>query len=367
MRCPIPAPLASRRTPRAFTLVELLVVIAIIGVLVALLLPAVQAAREAARRMNCQSNMKNMALACLNYESARKELPASSESLTFSSRTNKWLYDPYGDQKDANGESVNKQLSWAVQILPYMELQSLYSQFDKKRGIFNQLQTVLEAQPAVMMCPSDSAASRYYSSGYTNGRRLGKGNYVAYAGPEHLNASRVFSGAIIDGGQALRRIEDGTAGTIMLTEVRTRDVGDDQRGAWALAWGGGASIITLDLHSANLGISNSWNNSQPDVPYIPGTTLEFTSRTNPPNQRGGADVFNADQLRICSDSAGADIERMPCQTSGESWGTAAPRSLHPGGVNSAHVDGSIHLLRDDVDVVVLATMICINDGMTIAQ
>src|SRR5690606_29372870 len=101
----------------------------------------------------------------------------------------------------------------------------------------------------------------------------------------------------------------------------------------------GASLITLDLHSANLAIDQSWftkHKEYPSITYIPGSTATFTSRANPPNQRGGVDVFNADQLRLCPDSAGADIERMPCGTE-ESWGTASPRSLHPGGVNSAHV------------------------------
>src|SRR4051812_2640418 len=68
-----------KRKRRGFTLVELLVVIAIIGILVALLLPAIQAAREAARRSQCQNNLKNVSLAVLNYESARKTLPMGTK------------------------------------------------------------------------------------------------------------------------------------------------------------------------------------------------------------------------------------------------------------------------------------------------
>jgi prepilin-type N-terminal cleavage/methylation domain-containing protein len=89
---------------RAFTLVELLVVIAIIGILVALLLPAIQAAREAARRSQCQNHIKNLALACLNYESAKKHLPPGfvSEPL----KTEAW--------------------AWSTFILPYIEEQAVY-------------------------------------------------------------------------------------------------------------------------------------------------------------------------------------------------------------------------------------------------
>src|SRR6476659_751184 len=77
-------PAVSERKRRAFTLVELLVVIAIIGILVALLLPAIQAAREAARRAQCQANIHNIALAVLNYESAKKILP---QGMTFDPST----------------------------------------------------------------------------------------------------------------------------------------------------------------------------------------------------------------------------------------------------------------------------------------
>jgi prepilin-type N-terminal cleavage/methylation domain-containing protein len=113
-----------RSRNRGFTLVELLVVIAIIGVLVALLLPAVQAAREAARRSACQCSMKQIGLALLNYESARKSFPLASTA-------------PYLPVDPNNVGSPNNRASaaldgdgysWLVQILPFMEQQALFSQ-----------------------------------------------------------------------------------------------------------------------------------------------------------------------------------------------------------------------------------------------
>lgn len=106
-----------RVTRAAFTLVELLVVIAIIGVLVALLLPAVQAAREAARRSQCQNNMKQMSLATLNYENAKSELPPAF----------------WEEEIPGSGRATLVQHSTLPYILPYMEQSAIASQYDWKK------------------------------------------------------------------------------------------------------------------------------------------------------------------------------------------------------------------------------------------
>jgi prepilin-type N-terminal cleavage/methylation domain-containing protein len=172
MKCPYISRPDAGRAPRAFTLVELLVVIAIIGVLIALLLPAVQAAREAARRMNCQANLKNLALAVLNFESAKKALPQSSDA------------NQFGAGQVKVNIFTGPQLSWIVRILPYIEQQQIAQQFDLKKPFDTyknenvaSVATPERAQPAVLMCPSDAAQGRFYESPrYTGNRSFGKGN-----------------------------------------------------------------------------------------------------------------------------------------------------------------------------------------------
>src|SRR5689334_14510289 len=115
------------RSLRGFTLVELLVVIAIIGVLVALLLPAVQSAREAARRMQCSSHLKQMGLGVINFEDVNKMLPYT--------RT-----DPSE--------------TWAVLILPYIEQQAQYSLWDLKKNYYSQVDPARLPTGKVMVCPT---------------------------------------------------------------------------------------------------------------------------------------------------------------------------------------------------------------------
>ena len=136
-----------RRIRRAFTLVELLVVIAIIAMLVSLLLPAVQAAREAARRTQCINGLKQMGLAILNYESAKAEFPTGGS-------------EPWHNEGGA--DSIHsKGYGWMVQILPFIEdgaLQAVsagYGEGDKHRDL-----QVRKTPVPMYFCPSRPVATR---------------------------------------------------------------------------------------------------------------------------------------------------------------------------------------------------------------
>src|SRR3954469_6101790 len=145
---------SARSVRRAFTLVELLVVIAIIGILVALLLPAVQAAREAARRSQCQNHLKQIGVGFLNHESARKIFPGAGWSPW-------WVGDPlWGTGKKQPG-------GWMYQILPYIEEQALFDlPGDGQKAVITPQQraaavTMQQTPVSVFNCPSRRPAKAY--------------------------------------------------------------------------------------------------------------------------------------------------------------------------------------------------------------
>lgn len=340
----------------AFTLVELLVVIAIIGVLVALLLPAVQAAREAARRMQCQNNIHNLALAVLNFESAQKNLPPSSEM------------DPsFGGRGTPSRSFVaytGPQFSWIVKILPFVESQVIYDQFDFTVSALEQNINLnpQESQPSFLLCPSDEALGRLYRSDrFSNGRAFAKGNYAAYSSPEHAVASKIWPGALVNELQPLSRVTDGTTNSVMLAEVRTRDEPTDHRGAWVLDWPA-TTVLALDMHGDVGSLLNISDQPKLDVSYRPGP--QYVQYALPPNLPPGN--LGIDELRECENPSEAEVLGMQCVTGRNDY-TSAPRSLHFGGVNASNIDGSARFLSDDIDPLVLGILICINDGIVVGD
>jgi len=333
-----------------FTLVELLVVIAIIGILVALLLPAIQAAREAARRISCQNNVKNLALAVLNYENQRKGLPAAATTA------------PTSGEQWGSVDDLETDYSWIVRILPQLEEQALYDKFvlNKKTKVDAPEPNLINAgnpqsaQPAPLLCPSDSARDRFWTDPSIGSGQMqfGKGNYAAFVSPVHVVCMRTYPGALINETQPLGRIVDGTSKTLLLSEVRTRDHSRDQRGVWSAALSCG-SVLAYDMHS-NGGTGCGTKRNEP---YIPKENTAIDAFT--PN---GRPEGNSDRLRVCPEPSVADLELMPCSPDNGTWVSGAPRSRHPGGVNSANCDGSVQFLDDNIEKYVMARMVSINDG-----
>jgi prepilin-type N-terminal cleavage/methylation domain-containing protein len=338
-------------TRRAFTLVELLVVIAIIGILVALLLPAIQAAREAARRVGCQNSLHNLAIGVLNYENAKKALPPAVEVA------------PSQNEIWGSSSELDVYVSWIVRILPQMEDQTLADQFDLRKRIPDVAQNMRdkgnpqETQPAILLCPSDTARGRMYDNARaTWNLRFAKGNYAAYVSPEHIRSMRVFSGAMINEPQPLGRIDDGTSKTLMLAEVRTFDNERDSRGVWAAAWAGG-SLLGFDLHSRlHPDVSATSKRNSPYSPFLYGGVEPGL----PPNSE--QNWGNVDYIRDCFDPGAAALDKMPCTTQTGTRSSGASRSQHTAGVNAAHVDGSVLFIANEIDQFLMARMVSINDG-----
>jgi prepilin-type N-terminal cleavage/methylation domain-containing protein len=199
-----------------FTLVELLVVIAIIGTLVGLLLPAVQQAREAARRSACTNNTKQLGLACLNYESTRKRLPAANDRATVG--TAGW--------------------SWIVHVLPFIEEVNLYNQLSSSSGRFSANYTssasTYTALPQ-LVCPSSTLTNPPAASTDAITNYKGCAAAVLIGASEPASADGTAGGGVLTkhiwsnlpspsantsyGGIDLRQVGDGLSKTVMIGEV----------------------------------------------------------------------------------------------------------------------------------------------------
>ncbi|QDU28007.1 Type II secretion system protein G precursor [Anatilimnocola aggregata] len=303
-----------RRTLAGFTLVELLVVIAIIGVLVALLLPAVQTAREAARRTQCKNHFKQLGLALHNYHDIHKILPPAIQF---------WNGD------DAR-TSDNMRPNWVILILPYMEQLPLYESFDFNETISHaNNRTQRGTKIAGMLCPSDGF-NRTKFKGLTTeeGDNWQRGNYAANGHADFIQ-NNGFSDdkrrGVMGVNVSLRfsQITDGLTNALMAGEVRSGLTDEDRRGTWAM---GTAGACALFKHGCG-GDANGPNAPYPESDDIEGCDILYTT----PGEK-----------RLNS-------QRMGCWRTCNASQQATVRSQHPGGTVILMCDGSVHFISETVE------------------
>jgi len=324
-----------------FTLVELLVVIAIIGVLIALLLPAVQAAREAARRTQCVDNLKNIALACLNYESSKGTLPPGS--------LNTHIVQGSG-------------LGWPVLILPFIEQSGVSQQaVDKYKAAPDAYGSAVDELNKLMLpmylCPSDPdlrtqfekfgnasrkgmsyagvSGSYYARTGQCPKKRDG-GHYCVWAAgppsPNDILGPNNFDGLLIQGWPVpLKQATDGVSDTFLVGE-RTYQIRAWMIGAY---WNG-----TPDPKPPNA-------KTPPDGPQ-PSTAF-FACKNISDKVAINHDPYTGQY--IGHDNSLGDRPAVP---------TSTPRTLsvnnlpfasnHSGGVNFSFGDGSVRFINETINV-----------------
>jgi len=322
---------------RGFTLIELLVVIAIIAILIGLLLPAVQKVREAAARMSCTNNLKQLGLACHMYQDQLGTLPPA------------YLVGRGIGQTDES----NIGPSWSVLILPYIEQGNLYQTvstsvqnyqaFTQPTGGLNDQnwRTIRGQKLKTFTCPSES-------NGDVQGSRAGggwaRGNYGANTGPGTVDVTAnggsqgygvpgggtYPSGGVmcINWGSAVQRIEDGSSNTVMINHLRVGPANGDMRGTWAFG--------VMGCVTAGNAIGDCYT----------------------PNDTGCC----SDDVTGCSDRP--DIA-MGCWSGG--YGQAQARSIHSGIVLAAMGDASVRSISNAVTQRNWYFMISRNDGQVIVE
>jgi prepilin-type N-terminal cleavage/methylation domain-containing protein/prepilin-type processing-associated H-X9-DG protein len=340
-----------RRTPRGFTLIELLVVIAIIAVLIGLLLPAVQAAREAARRSQCVNNLKQLGLAVHNYESVNQTVVLQCT----------WPSGNYPSGLTSGYSTGGASHSWTVALLPQMEQQPMFDAFNFSNYVwttgvaaanYQANTTVGYSQVGFLLCPSDGTTTRpvnpYGTKNY-HSNIGGPGIILAWSGP--IIPPKSWSGNV-PGTVGFAALKDGLSNTALFSE---RLIGLPS-----------SLLASVSISSANArrGIfpgpnGGTFNTGDPakamafvqGCKALPGTTKAVNvthighiwTYGYPPFQSNYYNHFGAPNALSC-------INANEGGTANGRWSIATATSGHPGGVNVCFADGSVKFVKDTINL-----------------
>jgi prepilin-type N-terminal cleavage/methylation domain-containing protein len=313
-----------------FTLVELLVVSAIIGILVALLLPAIQAAREAARRSQCKNNLRQLALAVLNYESSKKRLPPS-----------------VAIDLEAVDPAANN-VAWGTHghILPYLEEQALASVVDISKAWDAQM-AIDSLRIGSFSCPSDERAPEVRDTGAGKPRLFAttygfnQGTWFVYDPVTKKGGDGVF---YPNSNLRMSQIEDGTSKTLLAAEVK----------AWThYTRNGGPSGTdfpdTVEKAVAHVAAGAEYKDT--GHTEWPDGRVHHTGVTGtlPPNTFVR---YLKDGIELDADYNSWQEGKGGLANSTKTYAIITSRSYHPGGVQVAMVDGSGQTVNSDIDALV---------------
>lgn len=307
-------------------------VIAIIAVLIGLLLPAVQSARESARRTACVNNIRQLALALLSYHDVAQQFPRGLVCTTGSC-------DLTGS---FDGRWAARQADWGesflIHTLPHLEQQAIYDryQFNEPNSSRRNMEAVRPVLSA-LLCGSRESAGNFLHIHPTNSHRV-RVSKIHYGG--NYGAGRAISetvswqpglrgvfNAARQWGASIAHISDGTSTTLLVGEIISDSKGNDSRGAWnyqaGTAFSGGLTVATPSVAAIEAGMR------QPNAGFTPANHRELADSTVMcPNKRNVSDT-----MYYCNDGSKG----------------VAVRSTHPGGANVAFADGSTRFVNDMID------------------
>ncbi|MEL7496575.1 MAG: DUF1559 domain-containing protein [Planctomycetota bacterium] len=344
-----------------FTLVELLVVIAIIGILVGMLLPAVQQVREAARRIQCANHLRQLGLAMQNYESAHFHFPAGFSSTP----TNNGSVSP-GEYVDPVTWNASPGWGWGAILLPFIEGNTIYERIDFRSAIWDSNhRDLIQLQPTVFLCPSVSGDTEPfvvveenrapYSPDGNAPLVLGRSHYIASHGQESAWGPEAGSALT---GTVFTDIYTSTTTTVQIygdvSRVADGPFYRNSKTRISQITDGTTNTIFLGEHSSKLS-DKTW------VGVVPGAKIHpnFTSPENGPDGAATMVLFHMGPSGGELDITGFPIihpVNFPTYHVGQMF------SEHPGGGNVAMGDGSVHFISETIDLLIWAELSSVGEG-----